>query len=105
MRLDLKGFAASAVLLLLLASPVLARAVSCTTQAALSPQDRDALSAAGGRMAVAVAQQDSATLKAALLPAVAQDWDGIHQAAEAGAALMKGGQVELRSLYLLDATS
>jgi hypothetical protein len=52
-----------------------------------------------------VAGQDYATLKAALLPAVAQDWEGIHQAAEAGAALMKGGQVELRSLYLLDAGS
>jgi len=52
-----------------------------------------------------VAQQDSASLKAALLPAVAQDWDGIHEAAEAGAALMKGGKVELRNLYLLDASS
>ena len=50
------------------------RATSCTTQAALLPQDRDALTAAGGRLAVAVAEQDMAALKAALLPAVAQDW-------------------------------
>jgi hypothetical protein len=105
MRINLKGSAAPAVVLVLLASSALAGAVSCTTQAALSPQDRDALTAAGGRLAMAVAQQDSASLKAALLPAVAQDWDGIHEAAEAGAALMKGGQVQLRSLYLLDATS
>jgi hypothetical protein len=42
------------------------------------PQDRDALTAAGGRLAMAVAEQDFAALKAALLPAVAQDWDGIQ---------------------------
>jgi hypothetical protein len=89
----------------LLATPLAARAASCTTQAALLPQDRDALSAAGGRLAVAVANQDFATLKDALLPAVAQDWDGIHSIVEASASLMKGGQIQLRSLYLLDATS
>jgi hypothetical protein len=73
-------------------------------QGELPGPDRDALTAAGGRLAVAVAGQDYAALKAALLPAVAQDWEGIREAAEAGATLMKGGQVQLRSLYLLDAT-
>jgi hypothetical protein len=71
----------------------------------LLPQDRDALTAAGGRMAIAVAEQDLATLKAALLPAVAQDWDGISTEVQASASLMKGGQIQLRSLYLLDASS
>jgi hypothetical protein len=54
---------------------------------------------------VAAAEQDYAALKAALLPAVAQDWEGIRQVVEASAPLMKGGQIQLRSLYLLDATS
>ena len=85
--------------------PLPARAVSCTTQAAMPPQDRDALAAAGGRLAVAVAEQDLAALKAALLPAVASDWEGISSEAQAGASLMKGGQMQLRNLYLLDATS
>jgi hypothetical protein len=69
------------------------------------PQDRDALAATGGRLALAVAEQDLVALKSALLPAVAQDWDGIRGVVEASASLMKGGQIQLRSLYLLDATS
>ena len=105
MRLCWKGFASTAAVLVFLASPMICRATSCTTQAALLPQDRDALTAAGGRFAVAVGEQDLATLKASLLPAVAQDWDGISSEAQVGAALMKGGQVQLRNLYLLDATS
>ncbi len=105
MRLCWKGFAAPAALLVLLAAPARMSATSCTAQAELLPQDRAALTAAGGRLAMAVSQQDFAALKAALLPALAQDWEQIHQAAEAGAALMQGGQVQLRSLYLLDATS
>lgn len=105
MRLSLKGFAVLGVLLVMLAWPPPASASSCTTQADLTGQDRDALTAAGGRLAEAVAEQDYASLKAALLPAVAQDWEGIRQEAEAGAALMKGGHVQLRNLYLLDASS
>lgn len=105
MHLCWKGYAATAALLSLLATPMAARAASCTTQAALLPQDRDALTAAGGRMAMAVAEQDLAALKAALLPAVAQDWDGISGVVQSSASQMKGGQIQLRSLYLLDATS
>ena len=105
MRLCWKGFAATVILSVLLAAPMAGHATSCTTQAALLPQDRDALTAAGGRLAVAVAEQDMAALKAALLPAVAQDWEGISSEAQVGAVLMKGGQVQLRNLYLLDATS
>ena len=105
MRFCWKNCAAPVVLLVLLAASAPGRAASCTTQAALQPLDRDALTAAGGRLAVAVGEQDYAALKAALLPAVAQDWEGIHQVVEASAPLMKGGQIQLRSLYLLDATS
>jgi hypothetical protein len=105
MRLCWKGFAALAVLWAGLASPMAARATSCTTQAELLPQDRDALTAVGGRLAEAVAEQDFDTLKAALLPALAQDWEGMRGVVESSASLMKGGQIQLRSLYLLDATS
>jgi hypothetical protein len=52
-----------------------------------------------------VLQQDYATLRAALLPAEAQEWDGIRGAVEQAVPLVKGGQVQLRSLYLLDASS
>jgi hypothetical protein len=105
MRLRLKSFRAPAFLIALLVATAAARAVSCTTQAAMTPQERSALAAAGGSLALATANQDLVQLKAALLPAVAGDWDGISNEAQAGASLMKGGRVELRDLYLLDATS
>jgi len=89
----------------LLAAPVTVSATSCTTQAGLLVQDRNALAAAGGRLAAAVLEQDYAVLQAALLPAEAAEWAGIRDAVEQAAPLVKGGQVQLRSLYLLDATS
>lgn len=105
MRLDLKSFAAFALLLALVAAPARLMAVSCTTQAELLAQDRDALAAAGGALARAVAAQDLATLKAALFPAVAQEWEGISALVQNAAPLVNGGQIQLRSLYVLDATS
>jgi hypothetical protein len=98
-------WATPAVLLAVLAVPAIGRATSCTTQAGLTVQDRNALAATGGRLAQAVAEQDVSALQSALLPAVAEQWDGIRSAAEAAAPLVKGGQIQLRSLYLLDATT
>jgi hypothetical protein len=105
MRLCWKVFAAPVVFFAGFAAPGPVSATSCTTQAELLPQDREALTAAGGRLAEAVAEQDFAALKAALLPAQAHDWDGMRGYIESSASLMKGGQIQLRSLYLLDATS
>jgi len=89
----------------LLSLPVAANAVTCTTQAELSAQDRNALAAAGGRLAGAVLEQDEPALQAALLPAEAGEWDRIRVAVELAAPLTKGGQVQIRNVYLLDATS
>jgi hypothetical protein len=88
-----------------LAAPLASFAVSCTTQAALLATDRDALAAAGNRLAVAVAEQDYAALRAALLPSVASDWEGMRSEVEIVAPLLKGGQIQLRNLYLLDAST
>jgi len=101
MRLCWTSWAAAA----LLAVPSAGLAANCTTQAELLPQDRNALAATAGRLSEAVLQQDYATLRAALLPAEAQEWDGIRGAVEQAVPLVKGGQVQLRSLYLLDASS
>jgi hypothetical protein len=105
MRLCLKFCAVPAALVLALALPLTGGATSCTTQAALQPQDREALTATAGRLAIAVTQQDYAALKTALLPAVAGDWESIRAAAEQAAPLLKGGQIQLRNIYLLDASS
>lgn len=89
----------------LLAAPATGRAATCTPQAEMNAQDRAALAAAAQGLAVAVVQQDTATIQAALLPAVAQQWDAIRGAVEQGAPSVKGGELRLNSLYLLDATS
>jgi hypothetical protein len=84
-------------------SPI--QATSCTTQAELQPQDRTALSSIAGRLSLAIVGQDFGSLQAALLPAEAGDWAGIHDSAELGAPLVKDGQVQLRNIYLLDAST
>jgi hypothetical protein len=101
MRLCWKVWAAAA----LLSVPVASHAASCTAQAELLPQDRAALSMVAGRLSSAVLQEDFATLQAALLPAEAAEWNGIRGAVEQAAPLVKGGQVQLRNVYLLDASN
>lgn len=80
-------------------------ASSCTSQAALLPTDRNALASSGEQLALAVAQGNVAALHGALLPSISDQWPGIQNEAQEGAALLKGGRVELRNVYLLDATS
>ncbi|MGO9340268.1 MAG: hypothetical protein ACLPY1_22460 [Terracidiphilus sp.] len=100
-----KVFATVSIVLGLLVLPLRIQAASCTTQAELLPPDRDALASIAGRLAVAVVGQDYGTLQAALLPAEASEWDRIREAVERGAPVVKGGQVQLRNLYVLDAST
>jgi hypothetical protein len=51
---------------------------------------------------VAVVQQDDAALQSSLFSGVAQDWPGIREAVEDAAPLVKGGQAQIQSVYLLD---
>jgi hypothetical protein len=101
MRLFWKLWALVAMLLL----PALSRAATCTPQAELTLQDRNTLSAIGGRLAEAVVQQDLVTLQSALLPAEAAEWNGIQGAIGEAGPLVKGGKIQLRNIYLLDAAS
>lgn len=96
-----KLWAAAAIL----CAPLSGLAATCTTQAELSTQDRDVLASTALRLAGAVAQQDSATLQSMLLPSEASSWPGIHSAADQAAPLMAGGQMQIRNLYLLDAST
>jgi hypothetical protein len=101
MRLCWKGWIAA----VLLAAPLAGFAASCTTQAEMTPQDRGALAAEGERLSTALLQQDFGTLQSALLPSLASEWDGIRGAVEQAAPLVKGGKVQLRNVYLLDAST
>jgi DNA gyrase inhibitor GyrI len=84
--------------------PISAYATSCTSQAELGSLDRDALSAAAGRVTTAVLAQDFNALQANLLPQEASEWDGIRATVEQAAPLVKDGKFQLRDVYLLDAS-
>ena len=88
----------------LLLMPLAGWATSCTSQAELGSLDRDALSAAAGRVTTAVLAQDFTALQANLLPQEASAWDGIRATVEQAAPLVKGGSFQLREVYLLDAS-
>jgi hypothetical protein len=99
-RLGCAGLTAALLLV-----PLASRAASCTDQAELGSLDRDAITSFAGRMAIAVTSQDSTTLQADLLPQEASQWSGIRATVEQAAPMLKGGQFQLRNVYLLDATN
>jgi len=101
MRLCRKG----CIVALFWVAPILGFSASCTTQAEMTPQDRGALASEGERISIAILQQDMGTLRSALLPSLSSEWDNIRGAVELAAPLVKGGSVQLRNLYLLDAST
>jgi hypothetical protein len=108
MRLCGKVWAAPArlplFLLVLLPFAGRARAATCTSQAEIPAADRDQIAAAGLRLSGDIQQQDFNSLQAALLPSIAADWEGIRGAAQQAATLVKSGQIQIRNIFLLDAT-
>jgi len=91
--------------LALIAAGLSSQAATCTMQAELSAQDRDALAAASGRITQAILSQDLVSLKADLLPSEASAWEGISGAAGQAQSLTQGGQIQIQSVYLLDAAN
>lgn len=104
-KISLIGGLAMLISAVLATVPSSAHAASCTTQGEMNPQDRDTLASAGRQLGNAVIRQDLTSIQNTLLPAVAQQWEGIRGVIEQGAAYVKGGQVQLTALYQLDATS
>jgi hypothetical protein len=87
-----------------LGAAVPARALSCTTQSGLKPDDRRMILEAGNTLAADLSAQKLDALQAALLPSVTGDWDGIREVAQSAKPLLQGGTVEWGDAYLLDAT-
>jgi hypothetical protein len=85
-------------------APVPVAAVNCTTQAQMTPLDRDSLIAAANPLAAAVVAQNFDLLQASLLPAVIPDWEGIRSVAQGAKAELQGGELHWRNAYLLDAS-
>jgi len=90
---------------ILMMVPASGFAASCTTQAALPPDVRGTLASMGEQLSDAVLRQDTSAMQSVLLPAISGQWDGIRDAIEGAAPLVKGGKAQLRNMYLLDASS
>ncbi len=109
MRLGCSHRAAPAILPLVLLAlwgfPWRACAATCTSQAEIPATDRDAIAATGMQLSTDIANQDTPSLQASLLPAESGAWEGIRAAAEQAGGFVKGGRIQLRNVYLLDATS
>lgn len=100
-----KKWVLSLILCGLLAAPAVSFGAACTAQAEMNAADRNALAASAQQLAQAVVRQDTNAIQASLLPAVAQQWDAIRGAIEQSAPIVKGGQPQLNSMYLLDVGS
>jgi hypothetical protein len=90
---------------LLVAAPAAGFAASCTTQSELTQGDRGNLASLGEQLSEAVLRQDTSALQTVLLPAVSGQWEGIREAVEQAAPLVKGGKAQLRNVYVLDAST
>jgi hypothetical protein len=99
------GWATAALFTAWMFAPLFAHATSCMTQGEMNAQDRNTLASASQQLGNAVIQQNLGAIQGTLLPAVAEQWDGMRSVIEQGAAYVKGGQVQLNALYQLDATS
>jgi hypothetical protein len=82
----------------------LARAAACTTQAAMTPQERSGLSVTARGMAVQVQNGDVNGLKAGTLPAVAADFSGIAQSVQSLAPDVQRATITVDALFDLDAS-
>jgi len=81
-----------------------ARAVSCTTQAELKPDERRSILETGNALAGDISAQNYDALQGSLLPAVIGDWEGMKSVAQSAKPLLDGGKVDWGNAYLLDAT-
>lgn len=95
------AFAACAAMTL----PLAGHAATCTAQAEMSAAARNELAYAGAQLAEAVMEQDESMLQAALLPSESSAWPEISGAVDEAAPLTKGGKLQLRDMYLLDASN
>lgn len=99
--------AALLALVLFVSVPVQLNAATptCTAQAELTSADKAALGDVSARILTAIQAQDSSTLQSALLSTESADWPAIHTEADHASALIEGGVLKIRNLYLIDASS
>lgn len=95
-------FAAMVMLAALSSCPV-AHAVSCSVGSALPGEARSSLFEAGHLLGGEILRGDVAALKAATIPSVAGNFDGIAGTVSSLAPMLQGATLTIPSLYSLDA--
>jgi hypothetical protein len=89
--------------LLLLRVPS-ASAVSCTTQSQMTPADRAELASAVDRLAGYAAADNTSAMRAATMPSVAAQFDGIASTVDTLAPLIRSAHMVIENVYSLSAT-
>jgi hypothetical protein len=109
MRLSCRHWPAPASLSLILLALAgwtsAAHAATCTSQAEIPATDRDQIATAGMELSSDIANQDTTSLQSALLPSESAAWEGIRAEAEQAGGFVKGGKIQIRNVYLLDAST
>lgn len=100
-------FAVSVASLLvgLVGTPQRAHAETCITQSQMTPADRTAIVDAARDMSMKVSIGDSAGLRAITIKEYASNFDAIANSVAATAPHLKGAQIIVRNVYILDASS
>ncbi len=80
-------------------------AETCITQSQMAAPDRSALADAARSMALDVSTDNTTALRAVTIPQYAQDFEGIANSVSSAAGRVKGAQMVVRSVYILDASS
>ena len=80
------------------------RAETCTTQSAMQPADRDALSTAAREIATKMQANDTTALQTQTVAEFAANFAGIRQAVQDLAPHLHGDTLAVEEIYLLDAT-
>ncbi len=90
---------------LLLLCSIAAWSQKCTEAKDMDPTTRSAIESAARQYFDMAARGDSAGLQQNSIPAVAQNFGGISNAIQSNLAAIQGSQANVRSAYLLDASS
>ena len=77
----------------------------CTTQSQMKPGERESLAAAATALAQAIQANDQGALKSKTIAEYQKDFTGVASVVNATAPMVRGAQLQVEQVYLLDAST
>ena len=77
----------------------------CTTQSQMKPGERESLAAAAMALAQAIQANDQSALKSRTIAEYQKDFTGVANVVNATAPMVRGAQLQIEQVYLLDAST